>query len=50
VTLDVRVPTALTDEQREAVEQLAAAFTDDPRAELAAFAATAGGSTNTDGT
>ena len=34
VTLDVRVPTELTDEQREAVEKLAATFTDDPRAEL----------------
>ena len=34
VTLDVRVPDQLTDEQREAVEKLAAVLTDDPRAEL----------------
>lgn len=34
VTLEVRVPTSLTDEQREAVEKLGAVFTDDPRAEL----------------
>jgi len=53
VTLDVRVPTELTDDQREAVEKLAAAFTDDPRAELADFvgtAGTAGRSTSSDGT
>jgi molecular chaperone DnaJ len=34
VTLDVRVPDQVTDEQREAVEKLAAVLTDDPRAEL----------------
>jgi molecular chaperone DnaJ len=34
VTLDVRVPTDLNDEQREAVEKLAAVFPDDPRTEL----------------
>jgi molecular chaperone DnaJ len=34
VTLDVRVPTDLNDEQREAVEKLATVFTDDPRADL----------------
>jgi molecular chaperone DnaJ len=56
VTLDVRVPTDLTDEQREAVEKLATVFTDDPRAELSGFvgtaetAGTAGRSTSTDGT
>jgi molecular chaperone DnaJ len=60
VTLDVRVPTDPTDAQREAVEKLAAEFTDDPRAELAAFVnksteagSTASGSTasgSTDGT
>jgi molecular chaperone DnaJ len=34
VTVDVQVPTALTDEQRSAVEAMAKAFTDDPRAGL----------------
>jgi molecular chaperone DnaJ len=34
VTLEVQVPTTLTDEQRAAVEALAAAFPDDPRAAL----------------
>jgi molecular chaperone DnaJ len=34
VTLEVRVPTDLTDEQREAAEKLAAVFPDDPRAQL----------------
>jgi molecular chaperone DnaJ len=53
VTLDVRVPTDLTDEQREAVEKLATVFTDDPRAELAEYLGTAGAtprSSSTDGT
>ena len=45
VTLDVQVPASLTDEQREAIERLAAVFPEDPRA---AFAATAG--RNHDGT
>jgi molecular chaperone DnaJ len=35
VTLDVQVPAALTEEQREAVERLAAVLPEDPRAELA---------------
>jgi molecular chaperone DnaJ len=35
VTLEVVVPADLNDEQRAAVERLAAVFTDDPRAELA---------------
>ena len=34
MTIEVVVPTELDDAQREAVEALAAAFTDDPRAEL----------------
>ena len=34
VTLEVRVPTRLTDEQREAVEKLAVVFPEDPRADL----------------
>jgi molecular chaperone DnaJ len=34
VTLDVSVPTDLTDEQREAIEKMAIAFPEDPRAEL----------------
>ena len=34
VTIDVEVPTDLTPEQRAAVERLAAAFADDPRAHL----------------
>ena len=34
VTLDVRVPTDLNDEQREAIEKLATVVTDDPRTEL----------------
>ncbi|MDQ1465778.1 MAG: molecular chaperone DnaJ, partial [Actinomycetota bacterium] len=43
VTLEVRVPTDLSDEQREAVEKLAAVFPEDPRAELSE---TAGRSTH----
>jgi molecular chaperone DnaJ len=38
VTLDVQVPAALTEEQREAVERLAAVLPEDPRAELAGTA------------
>jgi molecular chaperone DnaJ len=34
VTLEVLVPTNVTDEQREVVEKLAAVFADDPRADL----------------
>lgn len=34
VTIDVQVPTDLTDEQRKAVERLQAAFADDPRIHL----------------
>jgi molecular chaperone DnaJ len=34
VTLEVRVPTNLTEEQREAVEKLATVLTDEPRREL----------------
>jgi molecular chaperone DnaJ len=34
VTIEVLVPTELTDPQREAVEGLAAVVTDDPRAAL----------------
>jgi molecular chaperone DnaJ len=34
VTLEVRVPTNLTEEQREAVEKLATVVTDEPRREL----------------
>ena len=34
VTIDVEVPTDLTPEQRAAVERLASAFADDPRAHL----------------
>jgi molecular chaperone DnaJ len=52
VTLDVKVPTELDDAQRAAVEQLAAVFTDDPRAELAppaAATATAAASGSSDG-
>jgi molecular chaperone DnaJ len=36
VTLDVVVPTDLTDEQREAVEKLAVVFPDDPRPDSSA--------------
>jgi molecular chaperone DnaJ len=46
VTLEVRVPKTLTDEQREAVEKLAVAFTDDPRAELSASVSEPGRSTD----
>ena len=42
VTVDVQVPTELTDEQREAVEALTKVLGDSPRASL--FAATSTGS------
>jgi molecular chaperone DnaJ len=46
VTLDVQVPANLTDEQREAIEKLAAVFPDDPRADASELSEAAGRSTD----
>lgn len=49
VTVDVQVPNALTDAQRAALEALADAFPDDPRAELLVHARSAHDHRSTDG-